>query len=304
MKQKFQILSTGHFVDPEQVAIGENITRFDGNKYTDSYLDEMARSLATQGQLSEILCSKVEWDTDSQLRLESGYGRLAAARYGIRAGILPRDWQIRYSVVFGNDIGVMLASVAENVRRRDMSPMDKAHAGKTLVDAGLSLKDAANYLNIGEPGKGGTQLRHLMRFLNLPEELKQDIHHGKISVEVGSMFVALEVPEKQLLDIHARASELAAEKKETRITRPILKAAIRAVSTETPVNVAGRGNGEAAGRRVHGNTLVDLGIAVRDSGVFAGYLEKFLAGETPKEQFIELIREFKRPSPGIEPVTA
>ena len=118
------------------------------------------------------------------------------------------------------------------------------------------------------------------------------------------MLVALDVPEEQLLVIHQRASELADEKKETRITRPILKAAIRTVNAETPVNVAGRGNGEAASRRVRGNTLVDLGIAVRDSGVFGGYLEQFLSGETTKEQFISLIQQFKRSNSGIEPVTA
>jgi len=103
-------------------------------------LDDMIASLRERGQLQPILVRRNE---DGPYTVVAGARRVAAAR--------ALDWtEIRADTIEADDTEALAISTAENMVRKDMHPVDTWRAMTRLIDAGVSLRNAADSLGITE----------------------------------------------------------------------------------------------------------------------------------------------------------
>lgn len=132
-------------------------------------LTELADSIRERGVLQPLL---VEDGADGYL-LVAGHRRLAAAR---RAGLrrIPCTVRPAYS-----DDGARLSDMlAENLHRRNLSPLEAAHAVKRLVDSGRTQAEVAVLL-----GKGQTYVSNHLKLLTLPPEDQDAVHQGTVGLQ-------------------------------------------------------------------------------------------------------------------------
>jgi len=97
-------------------------------------------------------------------RLISGERRWRAIGEAINDGDWPEDRLIPVHVVETDDLGHRLRALAENLQRRDLSPIEEAKAFAGLVEGGMSTEEIADRVSVT---RRQVQLR--LQLLDLPE---------------------------------------------------------------------------------------------------------------------------------------
>jgi ParB/RepB/Spo0J family partition protein len=129
-------------------------------------LAELAASIAEHGVLQPLLVCPMN---DHEWEVVAGRRRLAASR---QAGLdvvpciireLSRDERTD-------------AAIAENIHRRNLSPIEEGLAFAHLRDSGLKQVEIAKRV-----GRSQTHVCHLLQLLELPPDVRADIHSGKLS---------------------------------------------------------------------------------------------------------------------------
>jgi len=84
---------------------------------------------------------------------------------------------------------------AENERRQDVSPIERAMAIQARIDEfQWTHEDAAEQLRMSRPA-----VSNLLRLLKLPEEIKEHVHEGELSVRAADALLSItELPENLL----------------------------------------------------------------------------------------------------------
>ena len=160
-------------------------TRFDPD-----YIEELSRSIAVHGLLSPITVRPVaskntEPSIAHKIETMDGYGSL---HYEIIAGEC--RWRaaklanllVIPAIVRGGVSDAELAELAliENVRRNDLSVLEKARAFKRCIELGTKQKD------IGEKsGVSQGRVASLIGLLDLPADVQQMIEDGKLTAGHG-----------------------------------------------------------------------------------------------------------------------
>lgn len=89
---------------------------------------------------------------------------------------------------------MLLFALIENVQRRDLNPIDKARAVRKLIDeTGVSHERAADAL-----GWDRSTLSNLVRLLDLPTEIQQEVSRGTISAGHARALAGVTPRAKQL----------------------------------------------------------------------------------------------------------
>lgn len=131
-------------------------------------LDELARSIGDKGLLQPILIRPVG---DGQFQIIAGERRWRAAQ---RAQL----HQIPAIVRNLDDSAVAEVALIENVQRSDLSAIEEAEGYRQLIAAhGHGQEDVARIV-----GKSRSHVSNLLRLLDLPEEVKQLLLRGDISM--------------------------------------------------------------------------------------------------------------------------
>lgn len=147
-------------------------TRFD-----DESLAELAASLKEVGVLQPIVVTKV----DDGFVLIAGERRWRAAK---QAGIdtIP-------AVVRGADgDSTLVEALVENVQRRDLTPLEEAHAYKQLLeDYGMTQEKVADRVGKSRPAVSNT-----LRLLQLPGPIQTMIDSGGLSAGHARCLIGLE----------------------------------------------------------------------------------------------------------------
>lgn len=135
-------------------------------------LQELADSIKKHGVLQPIL-----------LR-HSGRGTVGTKDFVIVAG--ERRWraaimaglkEVPAQITARDGLQVSLARLDENLKRVDLSPIEKAQALKRLMDAhGLTQKEVGEAVGVQQG-----QVSNMLRLLNLPESLQKLVADGKIA---------------------------------------------------------------------------------------------------------------------------
>jgi ParB family chromosome partitioning protein len=150
----------------------------------DTSFEELVNSIKEKGVLQPIIVRKVE---EGLYECVAGERRLRAVKkLGLKT--------IPAIVKNFTDEEVLITALIENIQRKDLNPLEEALAYKKLIEK-------FNYTQekIAEKtGRDRSTVANLLRLLNLPENIQQDILEGKISVGHGKALLSLNNQELQL----------------------------------------------------------------------------------------------------------
>lgn len=216
-------------------------------EFSDGNLEELVSSIREQGILQPLLVRKSE----PGFELIAGERRLRAAR---RAGLA----QVPVVVKAVSDDKLLELSLVENIQRADLNPIEEAEAYHCLITQFNLTQDQA----AARVGKSRSAVANFLRLRQLPEQIKQSIVAGGLSMGHARALLASENPAQQLTawraviakGLSVRETEdlmrrLKAEKKAPRVSRKSSDAAYltslaedlaRQLGTKVTIRTSGR----------------------------------------------------------------
>jgi ParB family chromosome partitioning protein len=151
----------------------------------DAKLEELAQSIKANGVIQPILVYR----TGNTYTIIAGERRWRAAQ---RAGLMRVPVVIR-DIPEGSQQQLLELALIENIQRENLNPVDEALAYQRLVDEfGLTQEQVAAAV-----GKDRSSVANYMRLLKLPEEVREELAGGTISVGHARALLALPDPASQ-----------------------------------------------------------------------------------------------------------
>ncbi|MEW6299511.1 MAG: ParB/RepB/Spo0J family partition protein [Thermodesulfobacteriota bacterium] len=151
--------------------------------FDEERLAELAESIRQQGVLQPLVVRKVEQGYE----LIVGERRLRAAQ---RAGL---D-SVPAVVKDASDAQSLEMALVENIQREELTPIEEALAYRQLMEEfHLTQEEVANRV-----GKSRPVVTNLLRVLTLPDEIKEEVDRGSISVGHARALLTLETPDQQI----------------------------------------------------------------------------------------------------------
>jgi ParB family chromosome partitioning protein len=143
-------------------------------------LEEMAESIKTNGVIQPIVVRK----SGKQFEVIAGERRLRAAGLAELKTIpaIVRD---------ARDDELLELALVENIHRSDLNPIERAKAYQNFIKSlNITQQEAANRL-----GKDRSDIANHLRLLDLPDEIKQMITDGSLSMGHARAILALPTDE-------------------------------------------------------------------------------------------------------------
>lgn len=234
------------------VPVSKLIVHDDNVRRTDKRADveTLAASIAAHGLLQNLSVVRAE---DGRYAVVAGARRLAALRLLIKQGRLPRDFAAPCNVV-EPELSAE-ASLAENIQRVAMNPMDEMEAFARLVDDGMSVEAVAE--------RFGANVRHVEQRLalgRLSPKIRAAYRKGELTLDVARAFC--------LTDDHSAQERLFKQ-----LPKPVTHAASvrnalsggRSPSTDRLARFVGLEAYEAAGGRI-ARDLFEEDVAFLEDG--------------------------------------
>jgi ParB family chromosome partitioning protein len=167
---------------PADQALEIDLDRLRPNRYQprlhvdDARLEELARSIKANGVIQPIVVRP----HDDGFEIIAGERRWRAAQ---RAGIL------RVPVVVRNipDDKLLAVALIENIQREDLNPIEEASAYRRLTDEFQLTQDAI----ADAVGKDRSSVANYLRLLRLPQELREEVAAGALSMGHARALLAL-----------------------------------------------------------------------------------------------------------------
>ena len=146
----------------------------------DARIDELAHSIKANGVIQPILVRP----TGSTYQIIAGERRWHAAQ---RAGLLKVPVTVR-EVPEGQDLKLLEWALIENIQREDLNVIEEAQAYKRLADEfGLTQDDIATAV-----GKDRSTVANILRLLKLPQDVRQEVLAGRLSMGHARAILALD----------------------------------------------------------------------------------------------------------------
>jgi ParB family transcriptional regulator, chromosome partitioning protein len=182
-------------------------------EFSESEIASLAESLKDHDILQPILVRRV----NGRYQLISGERRLRAA---IKAGWLTIPARVRVA----DDRLVAELAIVENLQRKDLNPIEKGLSFRRYLDEhGCTQEDLAQRLKIDR-----STIANLMRLLELPRVIQQDIQQGDLSMGHARALLPLG---EELLQIEF-ASRIKKEGLSVRATEQLVAEKIHEEDTE------------------------------------------------------------------------
>lgn len=140
-------------------------------------VEELAVSIKSMGLLQSLVVAP----NGDGYELIAGHRRLEACKV---AGLEEVEVIIREHL--DTDIKRREARLVENLQREDLSPLEEAHAFKSLVELGRSQRELSDM--IGTPQ---SQISKRVNLLELPEDVQDKLDAGKLSLTEANMLLPL-----------------------------------------------------------------------------------------------------------------
>ncbi|NLM06062.1 MAG: ParB/RepB/Spo0J family partition protein [Tissierellia bacterium] len=151
-------------VDMDKIIPNEDQPRKDFNKES---IEELANSIEENGLISPIILKK----DGIKFSIVAGERRYRACK------LLGLD-KIEAIVKDLEELEAKKLAIIENVQREDLNPMEEAMAYKLIIDEySMTQEELAKGL-----GKSRSHVANMLRLTGLPEEVKEAIRDGNISV--------------------------------------------------------------------------------------------------------------------------
>ena len=146
-------------------------------------LQELASSIKTQGVLQPLLVRK----DDAGFELIAGERRLRAAK---RAGLT----QVPVVIKRVNDDKLLEISLVENIQRENLNPIEEAEAYHRLITQLNLTQDQAS----ARVGKSRSAVANFLRLRQLPDQIKDSIVEGALSMGHARALLGAETSAQQL----------------------------------------------------------------------------------------------------------
>ncbi len=162
----------------------------------DSRLEELARSIKAAGVIQPIVVRQ----TEGGYAIIAGERRWRAAQ---RAGLARVPIVVR-EVPPGDDRAVLEMALIENIQREDLNPIEEALAYRRLADQFDMTQEAI----AAAVGKDRTTVANVVRLLRLPDEVRNEVASGRLSMGHARALLGLsdETGQRQLArDVIARS---------------------------------------------------------------------------------------------------
>lgn len=146
-------------------------------------LAQLAESLTTHGLLQPIVVRR----RGARYQLVAGERRLRAARMA--------GWQdVPARVVQADDRELAELAIVENLQRKDLNPLEKAHCfQRYLEEYGATQEELAARLNLDR-----STISNFIRLLDLPEPVQQALREGRITQGHARALLGLDSEERQV----------------------------------------------------------------------------------------------------------
>jgi ParB family chromosome partitioning protein len=163
-------------VDVDQILPNEHQPR---HRFDDARLDELAQSIKANGVIQPILVRKV----DGGYRIIAGERRWRAAQ---RAGLARVPVMVK-DIGPGSAAQMLEMALVENIQREDLNPIDQAAAYEKLSsDFSMTQEEIAAAV-----GKDRSSVANHMRLLKLPQEVREEVAAGRLSMGHARALIAI-----------------------------------------------------------------------------------------------------------------
>jgi ParB family chromosome partitioning protein len=162
--------------------------------FVDAALDDLAQSIRTNGVIQPIVVQR----SGDRFQIIAGERRWRAAQ---RAGLLRVPVVIREAQA--SDRSLLEMALIENIQREDLNPIDEALAYRRLADEFELTQEAI----AAAVGKDRATVANVLRLLKLPEDLRNDVASGALSMgHARSILAIAEVADQRRIahDVIAR----------------------------------------------------------------------------------------------------
>ena len=165
--------ANSYMLPPEALSPGLN-----SRKIPDTDVSDMVQDILARGQLQPIL---VQWNADEKLEIVDGHRRVEAITL-INSQKLTTDgpMKVRCERFSGKPEDSFAASVAANLKRKDLSPMDRAYDIQQFEKMGKSRKEIAQIMGISEP-----LISRSLKLTTLPAAIQRKVHKREIAAETA-----------------------------------------------------------------------------------------------------------------------
>lgn len=165
-------------------------------------LDELAESIDHKGLMQNLTARP---SPDGRLEVVIGGRRLRAMNSLVAKGRWQPDHLVAVAIRELNDLEALMLATAENVERRDMSPLEEADAFMRMVELGAAREDIA--LKFGYSGRVVEQRLTLAH--GLGKEGRQLYQEGKIGLGQAQVIAQTNGPlRKHVLDAAQRGESV------------------------------------------------------------------------------------------------
>jgi ParB family chromosome partitioning protein len=166
----------------------------------DLKLDELAQSIRANGVIQPVIVRRTPAPAEASAVKRDASGTLATQRYEIIAG--ERRWRaaqraglLRVPVVVRDvpDEKLLEVALIEKIQRENLNPIEEAQAYRRLADEhGFSQDEIAAAV-----GKDRATVANYMRLLKLPDEVRNDLVAGSLSMGHARALLGLSDPAAQ-----------------------------------------------------------------------------------------------------------
>jgi len=151
--------------------------------FSEEDLQELTDSIKTQGILQPLLVRKDE----------DGYELIAGERR-LRAAKRARLTQVPVVIKRVNDDQMLEIAIVENIQRENLNPIEEADAYHRLITQLNLTQDQAS----ARVGKSRSAVANFLRLRQLPEQIKESITDGSLSMGHARALLGAEAPPQQL----------------------------------------------------------------------------------------------------------
>jgi ParB family chromosome partitioning protein len=151
------------------------------SRVDETSLEGLKQSISEKGVLQPVI-----------VRRKSGRFELVAGERRLRAAKLAKLKSIPAVVKTVSDSEALEIALVENLQREDLNPIDEARGYRELINRfELTQEQLAKKI-----GRDRSTIANVLRLLNLPEQVRQGLEEGKITMGHARALLSLEDPKQ------------------------------------------------------------------------------------------------------------
>jgi ParB family chromosome partitioning protein len=185
----------------------------------DPHLAELAQSIAAHGVIQPIVVRQI----GDRFQIIAGERRWRAAK---RAGLRQVPVAVR-DVAQGSERSLLEMALVENIQRENLNPIDEALAYRRLSDDFQLTQESI----AAAVGKDRATVANFLRLLKLPEEVRQEVASGRLTMGHARAMLAL-ATETEILRV---ARDVIARNLSVRETEAVVKKIVDGGAPKVPV---------------------------------------------------------------------